>query len=109
MVYVPVAEPPRSAASSPFVVPAVELAVTVHHGPHDDIDVSYGALGTYVAEHALAVAGPVRENYLVGPRDTGDAARLAHGDRLARLPYVRRLRTGPAAGLTGDHARRRSR
>jgi hypothetical protein len=27
-----------------------------------------------VAEHALAVAGPVREYYLVGPRDTGDAA-----------------------------------
>jgi effector-binding domain-containing protein len=55
-------------------VPEAELAVTVHHGPHDDIDVSYGALGTYVAEHALAVAGPVREYYLVGPRDTGDAA-----------------------------------
>ena len=46
----------------------------MHHGPHDDIDVSYGQLGTYVAEHALAVAGPVRETYLIGPRDTGDAA-----------------------------------
>lgn len=56
----------------PFVVPAAELAITVHRGPHDDIDVSYGALGTYVTEHALAVAGPVHESYLVGPRDTDD-------------------------------------
>jgi hypothetical protein len=34
--------------------------------------VSYGALGTYVTEHALAVAGSVHESYLVGPRDTDD-------------------------------------
>jgi DNA-binding transcriptional MerR regulator len=74
VVFVPVAEPPTNGRVHPFVVPEAELAVTVHHGPHDDIDVSYGALGTYVAEHALAVAGPVREYYLVGPRDTGDAA-----------------------------------
>jgi effector-binding domain-containing protein len=56
----------------PFVVPAAELAITVHRGPHDDIDVSYGALGTYVTEHALAVAGPVHKSYPVGPRDTDD-------------------------------------
>jgi DNA-binding transcriptional MerR regulator len=74
VVFVPVADPPTSGRVHPFVVPEVELAVTVHQGPHDDIDISYGALGTYVTEHALAVAGPVREYYLVGPRDTGDAA-----------------------------------
>jgi effector-binding domain-containing protein len=74
VVFVPVAEPPAEGRVHPFTVPAVELAVTVHDGPHDDIDISYGALGTYVTEHALAVAGPVREYYLVGPRDTGDAA-----------------------------------
>jgi DNA-binding transcriptional MerR regulator len=74
VVFVPVPEPPVTGRVHPFVVPAAELAVTVHHGPHDDIDISYGALGTYVAEHALAVAGPVREYYLVGPRDTADAA-----------------------------------
>jgi DNA-binding transcriptional MerR regulator len=74
VVYVPVADPPSSGRVGPFVVPAAELAITVHRGPHDDIDVSYGALGTYVAEHALAVAGPVRETYLVGPRDTDDSA-----------------------------------
>ena len=74
VVYVPVADPPAAGRVRPFTVPAAELAVTVHHGPHDDIDVSYGALGTYVTEHALAVAGPVRETYLIGPRDTDDTA-----------------------------------
>jgi DNA-binding transcriptional MerR regulator/effector-binding domain-containing protein len=74
VVFVPVTDPPSAGRVEPFVVPAAELAVTTHAGPHDDIDVTYGALGTYVAEHALAVAGPVREYYLAGPRDTGEAA-----------------------------------
>jgi hypothetical protein len=56
----------------PFVIPAADLAITVHRGSHDDIDVSYGALGTYVSEHALGVAGPVHEIYLIGPRDTDE-------------------------------------
>lgn len=55
-----------------MTLPAVELAVTVHAGEHHDIDVTYGQLGTWVVEHALAVAGPVRETYLVGPRDIGE-------------------------------------
>jgi DNA-binding transcriptional MerR regulator len=74
VVFVPVAEPPEEGRVRPFTVPAAELAVAVHTGPHDDIDVTYGELGTYAAEQALAVAGPVREYYLVGPRDTGDSA-----------------------------------
>jgi DNA-binding transcriptional MerR regulator len=74
VVYVPVADPPAAGRVRPFTVPAAELAITMHHGPHDDIDVSYGQLGTYVTEHALAVSGPVRETYLTGPRDTGDSA-----------------------------------
>ena len=74
VVYVPVANPPAAGRVRPFVVPAAELAITVHHGPHDDIDVSYGRLGTYITEHALAVAGPVRETYLAGLRDTDDSA-----------------------------------
>jgi DNA-binding transcriptional MerR regulator len=57
-----------------LVVPAAELAVMVHHGPHADIDITYGALGTYVTEHELAVDGPVREYYPVDARSTGDAA-----------------------------------
>jgi effector-binding domain-containing protein len=50
-------------------MPAAELAVTVHHGGHDDIDVTYGRLGRWVSDQALAVDGPVYETYLHGPRD----------------------------------------
>ena len=53
-------------------LPAVELAVTTHVGPHDDIDVSYGAVGSWIVSNALAVAGRVRETYVIGPRDTSD-------------------------------------
>ncbi|MGC2190787.1 MAG: MerR family transcriptional regulator [Candidatus Dormiibacterota bacterium] len=57
-----------------LVVPAAELAMMIHHGQHTDIDVTYGALGTYVTEHELAVDGPVREYYPVDARSTEDAA-----------------------------------
>ena len=66
--------PPPRDRFAPHVIAAAELATTVHHGPHDDIEVTYGALGAYVAGHALVVAGPVRELYLVGPRDTDESA-----------------------------------
>jgi DNA-binding transcriptional MerR regulator len=54
----------------PLVVPGVELATLVHKGSHDNVDLAYGALATYVTRHALAVEGPLREYYLVGPQDT---------------------------------------
>lgn len=57
-----------------LVVPGEELAVTVHAGPHTDIDVTYGALGTYVTEHTLAIDGPVREYYPVDARSSDDPA-----------------------------------
>jgi DNA-binding transcriptional MerR regulator len=75
IVYIPVAQPPSSGAVEPFVIPGAELTTTTHVGPHDDIDVTYGALGTYVKQQALEVAGPVREIYHVGPRDTMDSSR----------------------------------
>jgi DNA-binding transcriptional MerR regulator len=59
----------------PVVVPGVELATTVHDGPHTDIDRAYGALGAYVTRHELAVEGPIREYYLVGQRETADESR----------------------------------
>ena len=74
LVYRPMADPPRIGRVHPVTLPPVEVAVTTHIGEHDDIDVSYGQLGTWVVEHALAVAGPVRETYLVGPRDTAEPA-----------------------------------
>jgi DNA-binding transcriptional MerR regulator len=53
-------------------VPAVELATKVHVGSHASIDRSYGDLGAYVARHALAVDGPIREYYEVWSNDTSD-------------------------------------
>jgi len=57
---------------TPRVIPAAEVAVIVHVGSHADVDRSYGALATYVADHALQVDGPIREYYLVGRQDTPD-------------------------------------
>jgi DNA-binding transcriptional MerR regulator len=44
-------------------VPGIEAAVAVHDGPAEDIDRTYGALGTVVAERAIGVDGPIREYY----------------------------------------------
>lgn len=54
----------------PVALPAVELAVATHVGDHGDIDVTYGEVGAWVVANVLGVNGPVRETYLVGPRDT---------------------------------------
>jgi DNA-binding transcriptional MerR regulator len=53
-------------------IPAARLAVTLHTGPFNDLDLTYGALGTYVLEHAAGAPGPIREYYL----PTGDPADL---------------------------------
>jgi effector-binding domain-containing protein len=55
-----------------FDVPAADLAITMHHGPFSEIDRTYGALGSYVAEHARVVEGPIREHYLVTADETDD-------------------------------------
>ncbi len=72
VVYRPTAHPPTRGRVHPVTLPAVELAVATHVGEHDDIDVTYGEVGAWVVADALAVAGPIRETYLVGPRDTAD-------------------------------------
>lgn len=74
LVYRHVDEPPTRGRVRPARLSAVELVVTVHHGEHDGVDVTYGELGSWVVRNALTVAGPVRERYLVGPRDTADSA-----------------------------------
>jgi DNA-binding transcriptional MerR regulator len=51
-------------------LPAVEYAIAVHEGSIEDIDRTYGALGAVVAERAIGVPGPIRENYLVGAFET---------------------------------------
>jgi DNA-binding transcriptional MerR regulator len=55
-----------------LVLPRVEYAVAVHAGPVDDIDRTYAALGAVVAERAIGVQGPIREDYVVGAGDTAD-------------------------------------
>ena len=58
---------------SGLVIPEAELAVTVHNGPHTgEIDRAYGSLAAYVTGHALAIEGPIREYYVIGPHETTD-------------------------------------
>jgi DNA-binding transcriptional MerR regulator len=72
-IFIPCAGPVRPLGRvTPLVVPAAELATTVHAGPLTDIDRAYGALATYVTQHALAVDGPIREYYLVSRHDTAE-------------------------------------
>ena len=73
-VFVPCRESVRETGRvTALVVPAVELAVTVHCGPHSgELDRAYGSLASYVTDHALAVEGPIREYYVVGPHETRD-------------------------------------
>jgi DNA-binding transcriptional MerR regulator/effector-binding domain-containing protein len=55
-------------------IPAIEAAVALHVGAFTDIDRTYGALGTAVAERAIGVDGPIREYYLVSSWDTDDGS-----------------------------------
>jgi DNA-binding transcriptional MerR regulator len=72
-VFIPTAaEVPRLGRVEPVVVPAAELAVTVHPGSLADVDRAYGTLAAYVAGHELRLDGPIREYYLVGRQDTAD-------------------------------------
>jgi DNA-binding transcriptional MerR regulator len=74
-VFLPCSVPFRSTGRiAPLVVPAIELAVTTHAGPHAGIDRVYGALAAYVTDHALGVEGPVHEYYLIDRHTTTDSS-----------------------------------
>jgi DNA-binding transcriptional MerR regulator len=76
MVYVPVATAVAKVGRiEPRVIPSAEVAVIVHEGSHSGIDRTYGALAAHVANHAVAVDGPIREQYLVGRHHTDDQTR----------------------------------
>jgi DNA-binding transcriptional MerR regulator len=68
---------PRSGSGrvEALLLPRVEYAVATHFGPVDDIDRTYAALGTVVAQRAIGVDGPIREDYVVGSADTPDESR----------------------------------
>jgi effector-binding domain-containing protein len=73
VAFVPVTGEPQSAGRARLVdIPAAELAITVHRGAFSELDQTYGALGTFVAERELGVNGPIRENYLVTSAETAD-------------------------------------
>jgi DNA-binding transcriptional MerR regulator len=70
---VPVASGARATGRiESLLLPRVEYAVAVHAGPVDDIDRTYAALGAVVAERAIGVQGPIREDYVIGASDTAD-------------------------------------
>lgn len=72
--YVPVATPVPAIVAGPLPLtdetfsvlelPAITAAVLRHDGPFDELDQTYGALGTIVAERGIGGPGPVRELYL---------------------------------------------
>jgi DNA-binding transcriptional MerR regulator len=73
-VFVPCDGPVRPVGRvEPLLVPSAELAVIEHRGPPSEVDRAYGVLAAYVARHALAVDGPMREYYLLGRRHTPDS------------------------------------
>ena len=60
-------------------LPEGPLAVAVHRGPLRELDRTYAALGSFVAERGLGsrTRTAIRENYLVSRFDTDDERRLA--------------------------------
>jgi effector-binding domain-containing protein len=70
LVFVPVDGDARPVGRiEAVVVPGAELAVAVHRGPLQTIDLTYGDLGVHAARHEIGVAGPLREFYLRSPLD----------------------------------------
>ncbi len=74
---------------APLTIPATDLATTIHIGPHDDIDVTYAALGTYVSQQALQVAGPCVRSTTSAPAipmTAPDGARKSAGQSFKLQP-----------------------
>jgi DNA-binding transcriptional MerR regulator len=63
-------------------LPAADCAVLPHHGSFDEIDRTYGELGTWVTAQGIGVSGPIRETYFAdGHAEV--AWPVASGDALA--------------------------
>ncbi len=76
VAYIPVADEVSFGDRTRMLeIPPAELAVAVHTGTFSDLDQTYGALGTYVAEREIGVFDPIREQYLVSAFDTDDQTR----------------------------------
>lgn len=72
VAFVPVdGEVAAAGRAAPFTVPGAELVVALHEGSFNELDRTYAALGTYVAEREIGVDGPIREHYLAVGADDG--------------------------------------
>ncbi len=74
LAYTPSEHESVGGAVEPVLLPARSVAVVTHHGPHDDIDLSYAVLGSWVVRRGIGVEGPVEEIYDLGPVDDPDPA-----------------------------------
>jgi len=76
--FIPVAAPPEWPRSEQpgrvqtAEIPGAEYALAVHVGAFADLDQTYGALGTFVAEREIGLRGTIRENYIVTFEQTHD-------------------------------------
>jgi DNA-binding transcriptional MerR regulator len=55
---------PTTGRTVQMEVPGFDAAIALHTGSFDDLDQTYRALGTYVAEEGIGDVGPMREHYL---------------------------------------------
>lgn len=62
-VFIPVTTPRKLGRIEPILVPAAEVAVTIHNGSMADIDLAYAELGSYIAGQELAVGPRILEYY----------------------------------------------
>jgi len=51
-------------------------ATTIHCGTYEDLDLTYGALGSHVAEKQIGAPGPITEFYVAGPDEVETEADL---------------------------------
>ena len=75
--FIPLSASAAAGTSAGFggdTLPEGPMAVATHHGTLRELDRTYAALGSYVAEQGLAspTRTAIRENYLVGMHDTKD-------------------------------------
>jgi effector-binding domain-containing protein/DNA-binding transcriptional MerR regulator len=59
--------PGRHGAFVAMEIPGGTVVTTIHHGPYDEIQPAYHALGGWIQEHGHETAGPPREVYVVDP------------------------------------------
>jgi len=75
VAFIPVSDMPIPFGRPKLIeIPEAELAITVHKGAISELDQTYGALGTFVAEREIGVQGPIREFYVVSSNEASAEA-----------------------------------